>query len=381
MWVAFCTVTNFQFGNILSPNTRICKKETLIGCKTVNCFEMLLCCSIFKSLITYLQTTMVSKVFAQCKTTIRIEIRQHFNIREEVGIHIGTLFKPFCISGSPPIFHISAVIILSTLIVKPVRHLMTDNHTDSTIIKCLVSLRIEERTLKNTGGETNFVGCWIVISVYRLRSHIPFIAVNRFSGFFLNMPIMREIATRHYVFIIRFLWVDNQLSVINPFVRISNFYIKFIQLFMCGSLRRVAHPRLCIDALPQRNLQIAYQLFHHLLRRLGEISCHINLAQRLSHLCFHLIGSAFPQRIILFSAAHCFAEEVEVSFANFIAQIRGRILNNIPFHQCAQVVGRSCGINFIISRHKRRLSHYYFLNISRLYPFGISHFFEWNIGV
>ena len=191
---------------------------------------------------------------------------QHFNAIEVIRIELSSLIKALSIIGCPPIFHISISIILTPLIIKAVGHLMTNDNADCTIVECLVSLRIEERILENTCRETDFVGCGVIISIDRLRSHSPLVSINRLTRFICNFFIVRKLSACHYIVIETLLRVDCQTAIISPFIRITHFHIKAIKLCMCIGFGRIAHPCLCINTLTKTHLQILNEIHHHLLR-------------------------------------------------------------------------------------------------------------------
>lgn len=74
-------------------------------------------------------------------------------------------------------------IVLTALVVEAVSHLVTNHHTDGTVVECGVGLRIEERTLQDAGGEAYLVGRRVVISIDSLRSHEPLVAVDGLACF------------------------------------------------------------------------------------------------------------------------------------------------------------------------------------------------------
>ena len=194
-----------------------------------------------------------------------MQSRQHLNLVEEVGIEVGALVETFGISGCPPIAHVALVIILATLIVETMRHLVTNDHTDGTIIKGFVGLGIEEWILQNACREANLVGRGVVISVHRLRCHAPLISVYGLSGFLGNLFVVIEFPHGHHVVIETLPRVDGQTAVVGPLVGIANLHIKLVELLVGVSLSRIAHPGLRINTFAKTDLQILHQLLHHLL--------------------------------------------------------------------------------------------------------------------
>ena len=69
---------------------------------------------------------------------------------------------------------------------------MTDNHADSTIVEGIVSLWVEEWILKYSGRETNLVCCWVIVSVHRLRSHVPLVTIYWLAHSLVKILLMTE---------------------------------------------------------------------------------------------------------------------------------------------------------------------------------------------
>ena len=90
---------------------------------------------------------MVRNIFTQGQLSVGMKSGQDLYPIEPIDQHFSSLFKIFRILGSPPIFQITVFIVLTPLIVESVCHLMSDDHSDRTIIKSIVSIHIEERIL------------------------------------------------------------------------------------------------------------------------------------------------------------------------------------------------------------------------------------------
>ena len=95
VWVGLCAVTNFLFGDVLSPNSSISQEETLVGRKAVDGLKVFFGLYVLESKETNLQSAVVCKVFAERKLSIGVEVGKNFDVREEVGIKFSTLFKAF----------------------------------------------------------------------------------------------------------------------------------------------------------------------------------------------------------------------------------------------------------------------------------------------
>ena len=138
VWVVLDALTYLLLGDVLSPYSCVGQEEALSWSETVLVLEGLLGGDILQSIEGYHQTAMVSKILAQCETTVAIQVGQYLDIAEEVGIHVGTLIEALGIVGCPPVLQIASSIILAALIVETVSHLMTYHDTDGTIVERLV---------------------------------------------------------------------------------------------------------------------------------------------------------------------------------------------------------------------------------------------------
>ena len=100
---------------------------------------------------------MVSQVFAQCQFTVSLQARQYFNLVEEIHHHLCAFLETVGITRSPPVGQVSVFVELTALVVESMRHFVTDYYTDGTIVGGIVSFHVEERRLKNSSRETDFV--------------------------------------------------------------------------------------------------------------------------------------------------------------------------------------------------------------------------------
>src|SRR5699024_8152304 len=155
--------------------TCVCQEETLFGSKTIQHRQRIGSRSFLECLIRNLQTTVVGNILTQCHASVGIYARSNLDAIEEVHHHLSTLVQVLGIFSSPPVFQVTVLVVLATLVVESVSHLMTDYHTDGTIVEGIIRIHIEERILQDTGGETDFVRSRVIVSVDGLRSHQPFV--------------------------------------------------------------------------------------------------------------------------------------------------------------------------------------------------------------
>ena len=172
---------------------------------------------------------MVGDILTQSHASITIYIRSYFNAVEYIHHDLCTFVETFGVFGSPPIFQVTVLVVLATLIVETVSHLMADYHADSTIVESIIRIHIEERILQDAGRETDFISGRVVISVYGLRSHQPFVFIHRFTGFSYHFGMIPLVGTFH-VCPVRII-LDFQSRIIFPLVGIPDFYMESGQLF------------------------------------------------------------------------------------------------------------------------------------------------------
>ena len=321
MRIVLHTVANLLFGDVLTPNTGIGEEETLVGCETVLVLQWLLSCRILEGIEGYHQTAVVGKVLTQSEAAVGIQIRQYLDVAEEISIHIRTLVETLGISWRPPILQVTAGIILATLVVETVGHLMTDYHADGTIVECLVGLGIEERILKNSGWEADFVGGWVVVCVHGLRSHEPLFLIHWLTCLLGYHLVGTELTAHQYVLVETLGWVDGQLAVVSPLLWITNLHVELAELVVGCSLGFSAHPFLSVDALTETDLQVLHQRLHHLLGRFREEFLAVDSSECLAHLILYLRCGTLPQWVIFLTAAHGLSEEIEVCHADIVAQV------------------------------------------------------------
>ena len=198
---------------------------------------------------------------------------------------------------------------------------MSYNDTDGTIVECLVCLRVKEGILQDTCREADFVSRRIIIGIDSLWCHVPLVTINRFSCFLLDVPIVAPSTACLDILVVTLRRIYSEFGIVLPLVRIAYLYVKSTQFLVSVGFGRIAHPRLCIDALVKRRLQVLHEFLHDFFRRCGEVSVAIHLSQGLAHGALYLIGCTLPQWEIFFSARHGFAKEIKIGFTNLVCEI------------------------------------------------------------
>ena len=180
---------------------------------------------------------------------------------------------------------------------------MTDYHTDSTIVKGIISSHIKEGILQNTCREADLVGSWIIVSIHSLWCHVPIVTINGLTYCMLDIVSIPELSASLHVIVKRFSRIDFQLREVGPLIRITHLYIESIQLQQGINLSTVVHPILGCDTLTKSNLQVLNQGKHTLLSSLGEVLLGINLTKGLTHHTLYLTSATLPQRMILLATS------------------------------------------------------------------------------
>ena len=243
---------------------------------------------------------MVCNVFTTSEGAIHMHARQNFYSIKGANHALCALLKILFVLFSPPVAQIAFLVKLCALVVKTVRHFVTNHHTYSSIIDGIIAICCEERRLENTSRETNLVGCGIIISVDSLRRHSPFIAIHGFIDLALHFVVVGKGSSALQIFIERKRLVDVKSIITAPFVGITDFDIETIEFVLRLSLCGSSHPLLFLDAFAKCHLKVLHQLKHTLFRLFGEIAFHIHFADCHAQHTFHSAHCTFPSRTVLF---------------------------------------------------------------------------------
>ena len=330
--VALGAVANLCLGDVVRPYTCVGDEETLLGSKAIDSAEGVVAHRILQGVKSHLQTTMVGEILTEGELAVGIEVGQHFDGREEVGIFVCPLGKLLAVVLRPPIGHVAVLVVVASLVVEAVCHLMSDDHTDGTIVEGIVGSHVEEGHLEDTCREADFIGGGVVVCIDGLRSHVPLVAVNRFSCLVVNLPLMEEVTALQHVLTERFLGVNLHAADVLPFVGIAHFYIEGVEFVKGIALGGGIHPVLCLDALCQCHLQVFHQSLHALFGSGREVFLNIDFSERLAHHALHEVGGTLPARMVLLSSGHCLSEEVEVLCLHLIAEQGGTRSDEVPLH-------------------------------------------------
>ena len=313
---------------IVSPNIGISQEEALFGSETVFYLQRSGSGSLLECLVRYLQTSVVGNVLTQRHTTVGMYPRCNFDTVKESNHYIGTFLEVLSIFFRPPVFQITVFVVLATLVVEAVCHLMTDYNTDCTVIEGIVSIHIEERILQDTGRETDFVRCRVVISVYGLRSHQPLVLVYRFAGFGNHFSIVPQAGTFEVV-PVRIVF-DFQRRVVFPLIRITDLHVESSQFLLCFLLGFVAHPGKVVDAFAQAGLKVLHQRYHTFLGSGREVFLYIHLSYGFTQCGAYYRNGSLPAGLHFLRSRHGAFVEVKVLLSHLVIQCAGGRVNQLP---------------------------------------------------
>ena len=210
MGIGLGQLANAFLTGIVCPNESVAEEETLVGGEAVGSLQGIGTHGVMESLVSHHQSAVVSKVFANGKFSVALQSGQSFKFVEVLYHLSGTLLEAFTVLCSPPVVQVSVLVVLAALIVESVGHFMSDDHTDGTIVGCVVSLGVEEGRLQDTCGETDFVGGRVVIGIDGLGRHQPFVAVDGFVDAFGNMVVCAPSCSSHDVFIVALAFINDE---------------------------------------------------------------------------------------------------------------------------------------------------------------------------
>ena len=207
-------------------------------------------------------------------------------------------------------------------------HFVTDNNSNSTIITSIIRVHVKERILKNSCRETNFVRRRIIISIYSLRGHQPFVLIDRFTCLGNHFIMIEMIGTNNIRPVRIILYF--QIGIISPFIRITHFYMECGQFFQSFRFCLFTHPFQSLNPFSQSFLQVSNQLNHTLFSRGREIFFGIHLSDGLSQHAIHSANGTFPSRLHLFRSGKSSSIKIKVLCNKVITQIRRCRINHIP---------------------------------------------------
>ena len=223
----------------------------------------------------HVQTTKVGDVLAKGEFAVDL-VASHVELVEQFGELGGALVELLGVFLSPPVVEVAHFVVLAALVVEAVGHLVTYHYADATVVDGIVSVHVEERRLKDGGGEHDFVHFGTVVSVDGLGRHEPFFLVDglaetRHVDGVLKSDIVVEILEIRLV-------RDVVVGVILPFVRVADFHVEGGKLGEGLGFGLVAHPFEVLDALAKGHAQVLDEVQHTLFGFGGEVLFDVELA-------------------------------------------------------------------------------------------------------
>ena len=156
--IALRAAANLLLGDVGSPDARIGDEEALLGGEAEELLLLLALGSMLERVEGHLEATVVGEVLAQREVAVGVEVGQHLDVAEEVGILLGALVEALGVRLRPPVVHVAVLVVVASLVVEAVEHLVANDHADGAIVEGVVGLRVEERILEDAGGEADLVG-------------------------------------------------------------------------------------------------------------------------------------------------------------------------------------------------------------------------------
>ena len=157
--------------------------------------------------------------------------RKDHDLVELVCKHLGLCLELGRILFCPPGRHVAVLVEEASLVVESVRHLMSDNDSDRSVVDRVVSIRIEERRLEDSCREADLVGGRVVICVDGLRRHAPLSLVGRLAelGEIVgHVPLARS----PEILEIALFRIDVEGGIVLPLVRVADLHGEVVQLLV-----------------------------------------------------------------------------------------------------------------------------------------------------
>lgn len=104
------------------------------------------------------ETSLVSDILAESVLSVGVNSGEHFDLVELSDESLGLFSELGCVLRSPPVGHVAVGVEVAALVVETVGHLVADHHADAAVVLGVGSVRIEEGSLEDGGGEDDLVG-------------------------------------------------------------------------------------------------------------------------------------------------------------------------------------------------------------------------------
>ena len=106
-------------------------------------------------------------------------------VNELYKINYSFCFRPelLIIFLCPPVFYVTVLIILRSLVIKGMCHLMPNDHPDPPIVDSIIRRKIKIGKLQNAGRKNDFIIRWIIVGGNGRGRCTPFRPINRLVQF------------------------------------------------------------------------------------------------------------------------------------------------------------------------------------------------------
>ena len=234
---------------------------------------------------------------------------------------VRALFEGGAVLIRPPVRQVSLPVVARALVVEAVPDLVADDRADRAEVHRVVGLGVEERRLKDRGGENDLVLGGVVVGVDRLGGHVPLVAVHRATqlGPFAVGGV--SVGGAHVLDDCD-LRVQVQRRVVAPLDGVADLGIEGCELVQRLHLGVLAHPVEASDRLAVGVEEAAHQGVHCFLSAGREVAGHPLAANGLAQVGLDESEGALPARTQFLRAGQGAAVEVEVLVHEIVRQER-----------------------------------------------------------
>ena len=297
------------------------------------------------------QAAIVGGVFAEGQLAIELGLRDVavgrscFKAAVLGDFAIGALDELLAIFGSLPFTQVAVAVVLRAFVVKAVGHFVADDHADSTEVDGRIYVRIEERGLKDAGGEVDVVHRGVVVGVHRRRRHAPLLLVDGLAQLVQVVVALKNgVAMRIANGVIA---LDDHCTVVAPLFGIADLVAIEGQLCFGSFLGIVGHPRQGLDVGGEGFFKRGDELVHAGLGFGREVLLDPVLADGFAEGAVGFGGALLPAWGRLFLAGECLTEEVEILVVVGLGQVGSGGVNRVPTQVCLPGVDRLGGDQFV----------------------------------
>ena len=221
MRVKLREATDFGLCDVLPPKASIGDVEALSGSEAVDLGDLLAFVGHLQSEVSDGETALVSDVLSERQLPISLETWSNRDSRELLSEALRGGFELLTVFGCPPVIHVPILIEVRSFVVEAVRHLVTDDDTDRTVVHSVICIHIEEGRLQDTCGEADLVGRGHVVGIDLLRAHEPLRTVNGLAEI-LEVVCLHEACSCFEVLVVRLALIDVEGAVVHPLVGVTD---------------------------------------------------------------------------------------------------------------------------------------------------------------